>query len=61
MIHAARIASMKPTAYLINTARGGLVDESAVGAALDSEALQAGLAALNQPALVCRSAASDRP
>ncbi|MFN3571252.1 MAG: ethanolamine ammonia-lyase subunit EutC [Polaromonas sp.] len=32
----------------------------AVGAALDSDALQAGLAAFNQPVLVCRSAAADR-
>lgn len=32
----------------------------AVGAALDSDALQAVLTALNQPALVCRSAATDR-
>ena len=32
----------------------------AVGAALDSDALQAALAELQQPALVCRSAASDR-
>jgi len=32
----------------------------AVGAALDAAALQAGLAQLGQPALVCRSAAPDR-
>jgi ethanolamine ammonia-lyase small subunit len=32
----------------------------AVGALLDSDALQAALADLQQPALVCRSAASDR-
>jgi ethanolamine ammonia-lyase small subunit len=32
----------------------------AVGAALDSDALQAALADLQQPALVCRSAADDR-
>lgn len=32
----------------------------AVGAALDSDALSTALAALHQPALVCRSAAADR-
>lgn len=32
----------------------------AVGAALDSDALQAALAVLHQPLLICRSAASDR-
>ncbi|WP_426194849.1 D-2-hydroxyacid dehydrogenase [Massilia sp. DWR3-1-1] len=34
MIGAAELASMKPTALLINTARGGLVDELALAAAL---------------------------
>ena len=34
MFDAARIARMKPTARLINTARGGLVDEAALYAAL---------------------------
>src|SRR3546814_9432317 len=29
MVNAARIAAMKPTAYLINTARGEIVDEKA--------------------------------
>jgi D-3-phosphoglycerate dehydrogenase / 2-oxoglutarate reductase len=37
LIGAAQLALMKPTARLINTARGGIVDESALG-----EALQAG-------------------
>lgn len=34
MIDARRLAQMKPTAYLINTARGGIVDEAALIAAL---------------------------
>jgi len=34
LIDAARLASMKPDAVLINTARGGVVDETALAAAL---------------------------
>jgi lactate dehydrogenase-like 2-hydroxyacid dehydrogenase len=34
LIDAAALRAMKPTAYLINTARGGIVDESALIAAL---------------------------
>jgi phosphoglycerate dehydrogenase-like enzyme len=34
LLDAARLARMKPTAYLINTARGPIVDESALVAAL---------------------------
>lgn len=34
MFNAARIAKMKPNAFIINTARGGLIDEPALAAAL---------------------------
>ena len=36
ILNAARIAMMKPTAYLINTARGDLIDEEALIAALEA-------------------------
>lgn len=35
LMNASRFAKMKPTAYLINTARGGLIDHAALADALD--------------------------
>ena len=41
MIGAARLARMKKTAYLVNTARGGIVDEAALHAALSAGTIAA--------------------
>jgi D-3-phosphoglycerate dehydrogenase / 2-oxoglutarate reductase len=39
IIDAAALKSMKPTAFLINTARGGLIDEDALVEALEMDRL----------------------
>ena len=39
MFNAARLARLKPTAYLVNTARGGIIDEPALYAALTGKKL----------------------
>jgi D-3-phosphoglycerate dehydrogenase len=36
LLNATRLAQMKPTAYLLNAARGGIVDEAALAQALDA-------------------------
>jgi len=41
MFNAARLARMKPTAYLVNTARGGIIDEPALHRALTTGTIRA--------------------
>jgi len=61
LISAARIAAMKPTAYLINTARGEVVDEDALINALTHRSIAgAGLDVYNhEPAVDARLLALD--
>lgn len=39
LVDARRLALMKPTAYIINTARGAIIDEAALAKALESKAI----------------------
>jgi (S)-sulfolactate dehydrogenase len=62
MLDAARIATMKPDAILVNTARGGVIDEAAVAAALRNGKLGgAALDVFDHEPLVAGSPLADCP
>ena len=57
LISAERLAQMKPTTFLINTSRGGLIDETAL-----AEALQSGrIAGAGLDVLSCEPPTPDNP
>lgn len=39
LLNAERLAQMKPTAYIVNTSRGGIIDEEALARALEADRL----------------------
>jgi len=62
MLDARRIAQMKPGAVLVNTARGGIVDEAALADALESgHVYAAGLDVYEQEPLATDSPLLDHP
>ena len=57
LVNAERLALMKPTAFLLNTSRGPLLDEAAVAAALNSGRI----AAAGLDVLSCEPPKADNP
>ena len=57
LVNAERLALMKPTAYLINTSRGPLIDEQALADALNSDTI----AGAGVDVLTAEPAAKDNP
>ena len=60
MFGAAQFARMEPSAYIVNTARGGIIDERALHAALTSgQIAAAGLDVFEQSRRRCQNAMGD--